>query len=72
MYMCIVFLQGDHEHEPKWKICLKSLCFLIFGVAAVTIFSDPMVDALTALADPDNSKHQLESGKKGQHIPIPG
>lgn len=37
----------------------------------VTVFSNPMVDALTSLADPNNND-LLNGSKRGQHIPIPG
>ena len=42
----------------------------------VTLFSDPMVDALSRLVDKDNRNYYFidGSGKKkhGQYIPIPG
>lgn len=42
------------------------------GVVLVTIFSDPMVDALTSIASKKNNSFRTTSGKHGQHIPIPG
>ena len=52
---------------------MKSFLFLSIGVALVTIFSNPMVDALTSLTDPDNRKYHSFSGSDiGQYIPIPG
>lgn len=42
------------------------------GVVLVTIFSNPMVDALTSLTDPKNNKLLDAFSKHGQHIPIPG
>lgn len=41
-------------------------------MAAVTIFSDPMVDSLTSIADKENEDYSTYDGKHGQHIPIPG
>ena len=39
----------------------------------MTVFSDPMVDVLTAITDPDNKDYyQITSKKRGQYIPIPG
>ena len=39
----------------------------------VTVFSDPMVDVLTAITNLDNKNYiQESSGKRGQAIPIPG
>ncbi len=39
----------------------------------VTVFSDPMVNVLTALTDKTNAEYQNEEGSKfGQYIPIPG
>lgn len=68
--------EEDKEvEEPKWKIALKSILLLVVGVGLVTIFSDPMVDALSRLVDKDNRNYYFidGSGKKkyGQYIPIP-
>jgi len=52
------------EQEPKWKIAIKCTLQLIFGVGLVTLFSDPMVDALTDLTNPGYK------GRNGSHIPI--
>ena len=38
----------------------------------MTIFSNPMVDALTSLTSKDNTKFYSSSGKHGQYVPIPG
>lgn len=65
-------LQDDQDHDPKWKTILKSLAYLLFGVAMVTIFSNPMVDALSSLTSKDNTKFYSTSGRHGQYIPIPG
>ena len=45
------------QQEPKWKVIIKCALQLIIGVGMVTLFSDPMVDALTDLTD-----HSHESG----------
>ena len=37
----------------------------------VTVFSDPMVGALTSITDKSNSDF-MYNGKRGQHIPING
>ncbi|XP_003386706.1 PREDICTED: uncharacterized protein LOC100632705 [Amphimedon queenslandica] len=69
--------KGDHEEgeEPKWKIGLWSAAYLIVGVGLVTIFSDPMVDALTRLVNKENENYSYtkDDGHKvqGQYIPIP-
>lgn len=54
----------------KFIIVTKSVIFLVVGVVLVTVFSNPMVDALTSLTDKTNN--HLHSSKHGQHIPIPG
>ncbi len=42
-------------------------------MAAVTIFSDPMVDALTALTDSSYRHFTVyPCSKRGQYVPIPG
>ncbi|XP_064385229.1 uncharacterized protein LOC135334107 [Halichondria panicea] len=62
----------EEKEDPKWLILIKSLFFLIFGVVMVTVFSDPMVNVLTALTDKTNAEYQNEEGSKfGQYIPIP-
>ncbi len=43
---------SDEEEEeaagwPKWRILLYSVFFMLAGTATVTIFSDPMVDAMS-------------------------
>ena len=38
----------------------------------VTIFSDPMVGALTSLVDPTHRNAMDSSNERGQYIPIPG
>ena len=64
---------SQEKDEPKWKILIKSLFFLIVGVVVVTVFSDPMVDVLTALTNADNAKYQLpDKSKVGQYVGIPG
>eukprot|EP00794_Sanderia_malayensis_P001415 gene1415-1567_t len=48
------------EEESKWKIGLKSAVMLTVGVAMVSIFSDPMCDALDALTNKKNHPHYLD------------
>ena len=65
--------EEEHNDGPKWLIFLKSSFLLVVGVVLVTVFSDPMVDVLTAITDKDNHDYvQLSSGKRGQYIGIPG
>jgi Ca2+/Na+ antiporter len=53
-------------------ILLKSVAYLTVGVIMVTVFSDPMVSALTALTEKNNANYNGESSTfhKGQYIPI--
>jgi hypothetical protein len=55
-------------------ILLKSVAYLTVGVIMVTVFSDPMVSALTALTEKNNANYNGESSTfhKGQYIPIGG
>ena len=63
----------EENEDPKWLIFLKSSFYLVVGVVLVTVFSDPMVDVLTAITNLDNKNYiQESSGKRGQAIPIPG
>ena len=65
--------EKEENDDPKWLIFLKSLFYLVVGVVLVTVFSDPMVDVLTAITNLDNKNYiQESSGKRGQAIPIPG
>jgi hypothetical protein len=57
--------EDEEKEEPKWMIALKSILLLTFGVGFVTLFSDPMAGALTAITDP------TRSGIYGNYIPIP-
>lgn len=58
MYYCTLIL----------CVCVVCMCTL-----QVTIFSDPMVSALTALTEVENSKYTGSSTfTKGQYIPIGG
>ena len=66
-YYCLNF----KVPESKLKIFFKSSFYLIVGVAFVTIFSNPMVDALTFLTSTEN-KVFTDGSKHGQYIPIPG
>ena len=50
--------------EAKWKVAIKCALQLIIGVGMVTLFSDPMVDALTDLTD--------HSHEKGTYMPNNG
>jgi hypothetical protein len=62
-----------NEEDPKWLIAVKSAVYLIVGVGMVTVFSDPMVSALAALTDQQNTKYVSPGSgpfTKGQHIPI--
>ena len=43
----------------------------VFHIIQVTVFSDPMVNALSALTDSENNKYHLK-GARGQYIPIGG
>ena len=54
-------------------LCVPSKVF-IFHIIQVTIFSDPMVNALLALADSENKKYYHYGGvfTRGQYIPIGG
>jgi Ca2+/Na+ antiporter len=63
--------EGSAE-DPKWMILLKSVAYLTVGVIMVTVFSDPMVSALTALTEKNNANYNGESSTfhKGQYIPI--
>lgn len=62
----------EENEDPKWLIFLKSSFYLVVGVVLVTVFSDPMVDVLTAITNLDNKNYiQESSGKRGQAIPIP-
>ncbi|CAI7993139.1 Sodium/calcium exchanger NCL1 [Geodia barretti] len=63
--------EASAEH-PKWMILLKSVAYLTVGVIMVTVFSDPMVSALTALTEKNNANYNGKSGifRKGQYIPI--
>lgn len=46
----------------------NKMCFRL----QVTIFSDPMVGALTSLVDPTHKNATDTSNDRGQYIPIPG
>lgn len=64
------------QQEPKWKVGIKCALQLIIGVGLVTLFSDPMVDALTDLTDSSHkSGTYIVNGTThhynyGSHIPI--
>ena len=62
--VCVCMIDISIQQEPKWKVSLKCALQLIVGVGLVTLFSDPMVDALTDLTD---TSHK---GRNGSHIPI--
>lgn len=49
----------EEEEESKTKIAMKSSAMLFFGVALVSLFSDPMCDALDALTNKKNAPHYL-------------
>ncbi|XP_065062222.1 uncharacterized protein LOC135689048 [Rhopilema esculentum] len=52
--------EEEEEEESKVKIGLKSAGMLLFGVAMVSIFSDPMCDALDALTNKKNDPHYIK------------
>ena len=65
--------EKEEKEDPKWLIFLKSSFLLVVGVVLVTVFSDPMVDVLTAITTKENKDYFQESSqKRGQYIPIPG
>jgi len=60
-------------------VAIKCAVQLIVGVGLVTLFSDPMVDALTDLTDDTHKKHHFHQSNThspytvinyGSHIPI--
>ncbi|XP_065890045.1 uncharacterized protein [Dysidea avara] len=71
--------EEEESEEPRWKVAIKCAIQLILGVGMVTLFSDPMVDALTDLTDDTHKKHHFHPSKThspyavidyGSHIPI--
>jgi len=54
----------DEEERPSWKIALESISTMLFGLALVSVFSDPMCDVLSALTD------TRFTGSNGSHIPV--
>lgn len=51
--------EEKEEETSKWKTGLKSAAMLVVGVAMVSIFSDPMCEALDALTNEKNKPHYL-------------
>eukprot|EP00112_Aurelia_sp_Birch-Aquarium-sp1_P008241 Seg1903.3 transcript_id=Seg1903.3/GoldUCD/mRNA.D3Y31 product="Sodium/calcium exchanger NCL2" protein_id=Seg1903.3/GoldUCD/D3Y31 len=51
--------ESEEEEESKTKLGLKSAFMLLGGVALVSIFADPMCDALDALTNKKNKPHYL-------------
>ncbi|XP_063713533.1 uncharacterized protein LOC134841456 isoform X2 [Symsagittifera roscoffensis] len=47
----------DDKSGPNWEVLGPAIGRLTFGVALVTIFSDPMCDSLTRITDPKNPQH---------------
>lgn len=66
--------KSEEEEELKWKVAIKCFVQLVLGVGLVTLFSDPMVDALTDLTNRHYEKgtYNYTYYNGTQEVPTPG
>ena len=77
--MAVTFIQSDactHTPHAHAHTCTSTHTYAYtsytYAYNQVTIFSDPMVNALTSLASPNNKQFYNTQLTRGQYIPIPG